>query len=126
MLFIIALSVELFGKFFLYHPGPPFMFFRTELPFNFPSSYISTHYSYPSGHAARTSFLVVFLAFWCISYTKGAKRAVLLSALGLFLFVMLISRVYLGEHWTTDVIGGTLLGASLGLIPSLTLKIKDP
>lgn len=126
MLFIVALTVELFGKFFLYHPGPPFMFFRTELPFNFPSSYIATHYSYPSGHATRTTFLVTFLAFFCIGHTKGLKRALLLCLLGVFLVVMCVSRVYLGEHWSTDVIGGTLLGISLGLLPSLTLKSKNP
>ena len=41
----------------------------------------------------------------------------------LFLFnvAMLISRVSLGEHWTTDVIGGALLGLSSGIFALIFL-----
>lgn len=124
--FLLPLSqiLELYGKLFLLHPSPPFMFFRGTLPFNFPSGYIHTDYSYPSGHAIRTAFLIIFFIFLANRYSKGVKKIIINSALFVFLFSMLISRIYLGEHWTTDVIGGALLGLSLGLITSLAIPAK--
>ena len=49
--------LEIFGKVVVEHPGPPFMFFRNDIDFAFPSSHVATGYSYPSGHSARTAFI---------------------------------------------------------------------
>ena len=62
-----------------------------------------TAYSFPSGHVARAAFLVV--AF-------GSRWPVGLACV----FVMAITRVYLGEHWPSDVIGGWVLGSAVALI----------
>lgn len=116
--------LELYGKLFLLHPSPPFMFFRGTLPFNFPSGYVHTDYSYPSGHATRTAFLIVVLIFLVNRYLHGTTKFLANSVLTVFLFFMLISRVYLGEHWATDVIGGTLLGVSFGILAVIALPDK--
>lgn len=123
-LFFPAAAMEIFGKLFIFHPGPPFAFFRGVINLNFPSHYVHTNYSYPSGHMIRTSFLITFLIFFL--YFRFPKKGIFVQIiLAGLLLLMVISRVYLGEHWTSDVIGGMLLGSSLGLFTASTIPIKN-
>lgn len=112
--FFLGIGLELLGKIFLFHPGPPSLFFRYNLDFYFPSGLIQTGHSYPSGHSYRTAFLTYLLIYLARTSKKlppNVKKW-LSAALLLILLIMLISRISLGEHWITDVIGGLLLGAS--------------
>lgn len=114
--------VEIIGKGFFHHPGPPFMFFRYNLGFLFPSSYINTGSSYPSGHSLR----IVFLSIIVVYLIKKSKlqlinKLIFYSIILLFTGFMLVSRVSLGEHWTSDVIAGALLGMSSGFFALIFL-----
>lgn len=113
--FVLLSGIETLGKNLIFQPLPPLDFFRYTLPFSFPTSGIETAYSFPSGHASRTVFLTVLISGLLLGTKISQRKKVLLLALALaFNLLMLLSRVYLGEHWFSDVIGGILLAASLG------------
>jgi len=115
----VAIHVfELFGKMFVTHPGPPYLFVRYDIPFSFPSSYVQPGSSYPSGHLARTLFLSVIISFLILRSKRfsSVQKKLLYCSIVIIVVLMFISRIYLGEHWLSDVLGGGLLGASFGFL----------
>ena len=84
-------------------PPVPASFARTE---DFAPPIAASHsHPYPSKHALRSTILLG--AVYLLGTSSLWRAAVALALLGL-----LASRVYLGTHWTSDVVGGALLGAS--------------
>jgi undecaprenyl-diphosphatase len=76
-------------------------------------------YSFPSGHPM---FYVVFFGFLLFLVFTLLQRSWKRLLLGLLLLALIIlvgpSRMYLGEHWASDVLGAYLMG-SLTLILTL-------
>ena len=69
-------------------------------------------YSFPSGHVM---FYVTFFGFvWYVIYTvlnRSVQRSLLLTFFGALIILVGVSRIYLGQHWASDVLGAYLLGS---------------
>ncbi len=67
--------------------------------------------SFPSGHVTGTAALLGIIAV-CVGVARSRTvRAWLAGSAVGGVLVVAVSRLYLGAHWLTDVIGGAVLGA---------------
>jgi membrane-associated phospholipid phosphatase len=116
LLFGVFHVLEYLGKLFVTHPGPTKEFFRYYFNFSLPSSFVKPGSSFPSGHLGRTMFLSVLIISIIYSSKLSIRNKQLLSGLIVVIDVfMFTSRIYLGEHWLSDVLGGSILGTAMGL-----------
>jgi len=68
-------------------------------------------YSFPSGHVMFYTGFFGFICFLIFTLLKPSwKRTLLLLVFGSHVVLIGLSRIYLGEHWASDVVGAYLIG----------------
>src|SRR5689334_19591626 len=100
-----ALLINELMKLFFHRPRP-------QLPW----SHVLPDYSFPSGHTMNSAafYLAIAVIVWSIAGRRSG--AVAIVAMTLLTVLIGTSRIYLGFHYFTDVIGGALAGVAWLLI----------
>jgi undecaprenyl-diphosphatase len=91
--------------------------FSRERPTLFDKIALPTDYSFPSGHSMSALGIYGVIAAALIALYPHARRATILAATVLIAMIG-FSRIYLGVHWPSDVLGGFLGG-----IPPLIVSV---
>lgn len=67
----------------------------------------SDSYSFPSGHAMNSFIFYALLSYFMFHFTRNKKLSILFSFMAMSLvFLIGLSRVYLGVHYPSDIIAG--------------------
>lgn len=84
--------------------------------------YIEHSKSFPSGHSAIAIAMYGFATYYFFSHLKSRNNKILVLILGITLITLIgFSRLYLGVHYLSDVLGGFLMGA-LWLVVGITFR----
>ncbi len=80
-------------------------------------------YSFPSGHSMISMAFYGFIIFLIFRYGKNKNKVFWEVLLGIIIFLIGISRIYLGVHYASDVVAGFLI-AIFYLFVYITVILK--
>ena len=69
-------------------------------------------YGFPSGHTTMSVIIYGFLAILMARGLSSTLRWGIFATVFVFSFIIAMSRLYLGAHWLSDVLGGFFIGTS--------------
>jgi len=83
-----------------------------------------TGYSFPSGHTVGAMTFYGFLIIIILNCLKGSLKLILVSILVILIFLIGFSRIYLGVHYFSDVLGSILLSSIFIIIFNNSFKFS--
>ena len=83
---------------------------------------LKTDFAYPSGHASIVSSGALIL----VIFYRKEKDLIFSSLLIIEADLVCFSRIYVGDHYFFDIIGGALLGSGVSLLSISFSKYLDP
>ena len=82
--------------------------------------------SFPSGHASMSAIVFLTLGALLASvHTRLAERVYIFAIAALMTLLVGVSRILLGVHWATDVLGGWAFGTAWALVWLLLARRLD-
>ena len=82
-----------------------------------------TGYSFPSGHSMVSMAFYGYLIYLIYRYIKNKYvKWILITILSILICLIGISRIYLGVHYTSDVLGGFLISISYLVVYISSIK----
>jgi len=78
--------------------------------------------SFPSGHAMTTLMFYGFIAFLIAVHVQSGYGTFWVAVLSLLILLISWSRIYLGAHWFSDVVGGLAGGSFFLLLMTLCYR----
>lgn len=84
---------------------------------------VVTHYSFPSGHSASSLLVYGLLATLSIHLLSNTLGNLLATFFAASIALIGASRVYLGAHFPSDVVGGWIFG---GVVLLATIRLLIP
>lgn len=82
--------------------------------------------SFPSGHATISTALYGFCALLIARELSGTRRWLPYLCAGLLIVPIAFSRLYLGAHWLSDVLGGLTLGMAWTALLGIAYRRRAP
>ncbi|MCK9591303.1 MAG: phosphatase PAP2 family protein [Methanoregula sp.] len=94
-----------FLKVLVARPRPPFFFLNPADIFQ-----SINQYSFPSGHVLFFVVFFGFIAYLAWRHQTGLARIIVIAICSALVMLIGPSRVYLGAHWASDVLGSYMIG----------------
>lgn len=86
-------------------PRPPFFLLDPADAFQ-----SINQYSFPSGHVLFFVVFFGFIAYLVWLHQAGRVRILVIGSCGALILLIGLSRVYVGAHWASDVLGSYIIG----------------